>query len=174
MGKALISESPEDKETERRKRSRRCHSPGSPGLPVYSHENALFKVRLHRLSSKYQASRGNTQIPRRFFRSSVSTPLIKNASLQMISAGTKFIDLVQKLLRFIYFCEKTVACGNIRDGTAKMIFHRHNGHQIIIFGFIQRSCIQSGPRSYHTDHFSFYQSLCFFSGSSTCSQMATL
>ena len=35
----------------------------------------------------------------------------------------EFVDLIQKLLRFVNFCKKTVTCCDICDGTAKMIFH---------------------------------------------------
>ena len=73
----------------------------------------------------------------------------------------KFVDLIQKFLWSVNFCQETVSCSNICNGTAKMIFHGYNRHQIVVFGFVQRCGIQCGSRSDHTYHFSFYQSFCF-------------
>ena len=35
----------------------------------------------------------------------------------------EFVDLIQKFLRLVYFCQKTVTGCNICDGAAKMILH---------------------------------------------------
>ncbi len=71
----------------------------------------------------------------------------KKASCQMISAtkGQK-IDLIQKFLWFVNFCKKTVTGCDICNSTAKMILRWYNGHQIIVFGFIQWHGIQCGSR----------------------------
>ena len=73
----------------------------------------------------------------------------------------KFVDLIQKFLWSVNFCQETVSCSNICNGTAKMIFHGYNRHQIVIFGFVQRCGIQCSSWCYYPDNFSFYQSLGF-------------
>ena len=57
-----------------------------------------------------------------------------------------------------YFCEETVAGGNICNGTAKMVFNRNNRHKIIILCFIQGLCIQCSTRCNDPYYCTLYQS----------------